>query len=86
MPPLEEFANSIDVWHPRRALNGDEVAQLVMAARASGTTFDWDTGEQRARVYLMSYMTGLRRKELGSLMPMSDATQRYCFATEIRAA
>ena len=70
---LERLNTAVDVRHPRRALSGDEVAQLVAAARASGVTFERYTGEQRARVYLMSYMTGLRRTELGSLTPKSFA-------------
>jgi integrase len=83
---LERLNTAVDVRHPRRALSGDEVAQLVAAARASGVTFERYTGEQRARVYLMSYMTGLRRKELASLRPKSFALKAKPPTVTVEAA
>ena len=44
---------------------------MVASARASGYCIQQFDGEQRARIYVLSYMTGLRRKELGSLSPRS---------------
>ena len=61
----------MDVRHKRRALTGEEFAQLINSARDSGEVIQRFDGEQRARIYLVSYMTGIRRKELGSLTPRS---------------
>jgi integrase len=47
------------------------VRQLVASARGSSTTIQGYDGEQRARIYLISYLTGLRRKEIASLTPRS---------------
>jgi integrase len=66
-----------DVRRRRRALNEDEFRRLVRAARSSTETIQCYDGETRARIYMMSYMTGLRRGELASLTPASfnlDAT------------
>jgi site-specific recombinase XerD len=60
-----------DIRHKRRALTPDEVARLVRAARESGCEVQGYSGELRARVYLMSFFTGLRRLELGSLTSRS---------------
>jgi integrase len=68
---LERLNTDVDIRHPRRALSPDEVSKLVESARASGETIADLSGEQRARVYISSYMTGLRRKELASLTPRS---------------
>jgi integrase len=54
------------------------VSRLVESARSSGCDVQGYGGELRARVYLMSFLTGLRRQELGSLTPRSfepDAPQ-----------
>lgn len=42
-----------------------------MPARASGYRIQGFTGEQRARIYEISYVTGLRRREVESLTPRS---------------
>ena len=68
---LERLNTATDVRHPRRALTPEEVSELVESARSSGKRIQGLSGEQRARVYLLSYMTGLRRKELSSLTPRS---------------
>jgi len=68
---LERLNTAVDVRHARRALSGDEVAQLVESARKSGVVIQRYNGEQRSRIYLLSYMTGLRKKELASLTPRS---------------
>ncbi|MGD9646361.1 MAG: tyrosine-type recombinase/integrase [Pirellulales bacterium] len=68
---VERLNTDVDVRHPRRALSPDEVTELVESARNSGETIADLTGEQRARVYVVSYMTGLRRKEMASLTPRS---------------
>ncbi|MBL8826452.1 MAG: tyrosine-type recombinase/integrase, partial [Planctomycetaceae bacterium] len=61
----------VDVRHKRRALSPDEFSRLVTAARTSRKRLQCFTGEQRARIYTLSYMTGLRRKEIASLTPAS---------------
>ncbi|MGD9721456.1 MAG: tyrosine-type recombinase/integrase [Pirellulales bacterium] len=68
---LERLNTAVDVRHARRALSGDEVAKLVESARTSGEVIQRFNGEQRSRIYLLSYMTGLRKKELASLTPRS---------------
>ena len=74
---IERLNQAVDVRHARRALSAEEVSRLISSARSSGISIQRFTPEQRARIYLMAYLTGLRRKELGSLMPRSfnlDAT------------
>lgn len=61
----------VDVRHPRRALTEGEFQQLISSARGSGISIQRFSGEQRARIYILAYMTGLRRQELGSLTPRS---------------
>ncbi len=70
---IERLNQAVDVRHPRRALSAEEVARLIDSARSSGISIQRFNGEQRARIYLMAYLTGLRRKELGSLTPRSFA-------------
>jgi len=68
---VETLNTAVDVRHARRALTPDEVSRLIASARTSGISIQRFTGEQRARIFLMAYLTGLRRKELGSLTPRS---------------
>ena len=68
---IERLNAETDVRHKRRALSPAEVARLVDSARSSGCDVQGYDGEQRARVYLMSFLTGLRRLELASLTPRS---------------
>ncbi len=70
---LERLNAEVDVRHKRRALAPEEVARLVESARSSGETIQGYTGEERARIYLFRYMTGLRRLEMASLTPSSFA-------------
>ncbi|MBL9081835.1 MAG: site-specific integrase [Planctomycetales bacterium] len=58
---------AVDVRHARRALTAAEVAKLVNSARSSGIRIQGYSGEERAAIYLTSYLTGLRRNELASL-------------------
>jgi integrase len=74
---MERLNTEVDVRHRRRALTADEVAKLVASARSSGELIQCFDGEARARLYILSYMTGLRRNEIASLTPRSfslDAT------------
>ena len=68
---LERLNTEVDVRHPRRALTPDELTGLVESARNSGVEVQSYSGEKRARVYVFSYMTGLRRAEMASLTPQS---------------
>jgi len=68
---IDRLNAETDVRHKRRALTADEMSRLVRAARESGVEVQGYPGELRARVYLMSFFTGLRRGELGSLTPLS---------------
>ena len=74
---VERLNTAVDVRHARRALTAEEVSKLIASARSSNISIQRYTGEQRARIYLMAYLTGIRRKELGSLTARSfdlDAT------------
>lgn len=71
MLKLEKRNEAVDVRHKRRALTPEEFKALVSAARHSGKNVQGFDGEIRARIYILSAMTGLRRKELGSLTPES---------------
>ena len=62
---------ALDVRHPRRALTLEEVSSLLQSARDSGKSIQCYSGEERARIYTISYLTGLRRNEIASLTPRS---------------
>ncbi|QDU57513.1 Tyrosine recombinase XerD [Aeoliella mucimassa] len=68
---LERLNTQVDVRHKRRALTPDEFAKLLKSARESTKTVQGYPGPMRAQVYLLSYLTGLRRKELASLTSRS---------------
>lgn len=70
---LERLNVEVDVRHKRRALAPDEIGALVNSARESVELVQCFDGEQRARIYLIAYMTGLRRNEIASLTPRSFA-------------
>jgi integrase len=64
-------SRSSGIRHARRALSAEELTKLVASARQSHKRIQGFPGEQRARIYLISYMTGLRKKEIASLTPRS---------------
>ncbi len=68
---LSRLNTEVDVRHQRRALMPDEVSKLISSARTGGERIQGYNGEQRARVYLVSFLTGLRRSEIASLTPQS---------------
>ncbi len=68
---MKRLNTEVDVRHRRRALTSDEFARLVKSAKESKQEIQCYSGEERARIYLLSYMTGLRRKEIASLTPNS---------------
>jgi integrase len=68
---MELLNAELDVRHQRRALTHDEFVRLVTSALSSDERIQCYSGEHRARIYTLSYMTGLRRAELASLTPRS---------------
>jgi len=68
---LERLNTEMDIRRKRRALTGDEVGRLIASARGSNVEVQRFDGEQRARIYLLAYMTGRRKSELASLSPKS---------------
>jgi site-specific recombinase XerD len=68
---MERLNTEVDIRRKRRALAATEVGRLINAARVSKVRVERLSGPQRARIYVLSYLTGLRRKELGSLTPRS---------------
>jgi integrase len=68
---LEPLNAEVDVRRKRRALNADEFAKLILSARESGILVQRFDGETRARIYTISYLTGLRKNEIASLTPRS---------------
>ncbi len=62
----------VDVRHQRRPLSADEFTRLLVAARTGGV-FRRLSGADRAVLYLVAGMTGLRASELASLTPESFA-------------
>ncbi len=68
---MKRLNTDVDIRHPRRALSQKEFANLIKSARESDVDIQCYDGETRARIYTLSYMTGLRRKEIASLTPAS---------------
>lgn len=68
---IQPLNAEVDVRHKRRALSAEDFAALVRSARDSDEEIQCFAGEERARIYILSYMTGLRRKEIASLTPRS---------------
>lgn len=71
MVGIEQLNTQVDIRHPRRALTQEEFKKLVQSAVASKKRVQGYAGPQRAKVYFLSYMTGLRKSELASLTPAS---------------
>jgi len=72
--PLQELElrnAETDVRHQRRALRPEEFTCLIETARNSKRTIQYYDGETRSRIYLLSFLTGLRRAEIASLTPES---------------
>jgi len=68
---LPRLNNETDIRHKRRALTSEEFSKLIEATFSSEDLVQCYDGETRARIYLLSYLTGLRKSELGSLTPSS---------------
>ena len=67
MAGARKLNNELDVRKKRRALTGDEFAMLLKSARESPKSIQCYDGETRARIYTISVLTGLRRKEVAAL-------------------
>ena len=83
---LERLNTEIDIRRKRRALTGDEIARLIASARGSNVEVQRFDGEQRARIYLLAYMTGLRKSELASLSPTSFDLEAHQPIVTVEAA
>lgn len=68
---MERLNTEVDIRRARRALTAAEVGQLIVSAQSSKKKINRVDGEQRARIYFLAYMTGLRKNELASLSPKS---------------
>ncbi len=68
---LERLNAETDIRHPRRALTPDEVSRLIETTRKSEKYVQRLSPELRARAYLFSYLTGLRKQEMASLTTSS---------------
>jgi site-specific recombinase XerD len=68
---VERLNAEVEVRHRRRSLSPEEMAKLIVSAKKSKKRIQGFSGELRAKLYLFSYLTGLRRKELASLKPSS---------------
>ena len=68
---LERRNTEVDIRRKRRALTAEESTKLIASARSSKKRIQRYDGETRARIYTISYMTGLRRNEIASLTPRS---------------
>ncbi len=74
-----------DRRHDRRALDADELRRLLDAARG-GPVFRGLAGEDRAMLYMVAALTGLRRSELASLTPQSFDLKAEPPTVTVRAA
>ena len=61
----------VDVRVERRALESEELSRLIAATELSQTVFRDLTGPDRAALYTLAAMTGLRANELASLTALS---------------
>ncbi len=68
---LSKLNGKVDVRAERRALESEELARLIEATEQSPQTFRGLTGSDRAALYTLATMTGLRANELASLTALS---------------
>lgn len=65
---IKKLTESNDKRHERRAMAGDEFTKLLEAAYSDPGKVQGIEGPTRAMIYLTAALTGLRRKELASLI------------------
>jgi len=68
---LPRLNTQTDVRRKRRALTPEEFGKLVESAATSDELIQCYDGETRAKIYILSFLTGLRRGEIASLTPSS---------------
>ena len=68
---LSRLNGKADLRVERRALEPEELARLIEATEHSATTFRGLAGPNRAALYVVASMTGLRANELASLTALS---------------
>lgn len=67
---LKGYNKALDRRHDRRALTDDELRKLFAAAER-GKVRQGMTGQERALIYRVAALTGLRKSEIASLKPES---------------
>ena len=82
---LPKVNAAVDVRHRRRPLAAEEFARLLAAARA-GRAFRGLAGPDRAALYTVAGMTGLRAQELASLTPRSFTLEAETPVVAVEAA
>ena len=73
---MARLNTEVDVRHPRRALHAGRVCQAGQFRENSDEDIQCYGGEERARIYMLSYMTGLRRKEIAQPDPAELQARR----------
>ena len=68
---LDRLNAETGIRHERLAFTLEDVSRLIESARSSGVSVQGYSGEERARIYLFSCLTGLRRHEMASLTSRS---------------
>jgi site-specific recombinase XerC len=68
---LDRLNTETDIRHKQRALTLEDVSRLIESARSSGVSFQGYSAEERARIYVFSFVMGLRRQEMASLTSRS---------------
>jgi len=68
---LQRLREDEDRRRERRAMTDDEATALIAATLKSKRVYRGLAGEDRAVLYMLAQRTGLRRKELRSLVPSS---------------
>lgn len=82
---LRGFNVRVDRRHDRRAYTDDELVRLFEATRA-GRTRQGCSGEERALIYKLSALTGLRRSEIASLTKSSFRFETPVKTVTVKAA
>ncbi len=83
---MKRLNAAIGIRHRRRALTPDEFSRLVGAALDSRIEIQCFSPEQRTRIYILSALTGLRRKELASLTARSFDLEAATPTVTVQAA
>ena len=74
---VSKLNGKVDIRVERRAMESEELARLIDATEHSQQTFRGLTGSDRAVLYMLAAMTGLRANELASLTASSFDFQAH---------